>query len=171
MTRLPDEQRRQGGVELDETNEAQFARIVEAYLGERGCKGTNKGYDSKFKRWKEFNIFRGRTTILLEGMSQDERKREWIRFIMYLDGLGVKEHALKEHISAVKCILSYSSFNVNMDYADVSKCAFLKRVIESSKYTAIKNRSVMNVSVRMLVYHCQTTWCCTYIVHVSDSIR
>ena len=54
---------------------------------------------------------------------------------MYLDGLGVKEHALKEHISAVKRILSYSSFNVNMDYADVSKCASLKRVIEASKYT------------------------------------
>ena len=42
---------------------------------------------------------------------------------------------MKEHISAVKRILSYSSFNVNMDYADVSKCAFLKRVIEASKYT------------------------------------
>ena len=138
MTQLPVNQRRQGGVELGETDEAQFSRIVGQFLGERGCKGTNKGYESKFKRWKDFNYFRGRTIFLLEGMSQEERKREWIRFIMYLDGLGVKEHALKKHISAVKRILSYSSFNVNMDYADVSKCQFLKRVIDSSRYTAIE---------------------------------
>ena len=91
MTQSPVQQRRQGRIELGESDEAQFSRIVGQFWG-RG-------------------VARARIRGTIRNLS-DER-----RLIF----------------SEVR-----TTFNENMNYTDVSKCAFLIRVIESSKYTPVE---------------------------------
>jgi hypothetical protein len=115
-----------------------FAEEVRGFLSDKGCKGTKKVYNSKCRRWDGYIELVGNVDRFLEGMSKVEKQRFWVRFIIYLDGLGVKEHALKEHLAAVKDMLSTSAFNMDMDFADSTKCAFLKRVINASRYTEVE---------------------------------
>ena len=113
-----------------------FDTLVEEYFMDKGNGCTDNNYLLKFKRWKTFNLMRGRPDCLLDGLTDQEKTNEWILFVLYLDNVGIKEHYMKEHLSAVKNILGKSANNFDLNFADSSKSTLLKRVITLCLYTA-----------------------------------
>ena len=53
-----------------------FDTLVEEFFEEKGKGSTDKNYILKYKRWKTFNLLRGRSDCLLEGWTDQEKTNE-----------------------------------------------------------------------------------------------